>query len=330
MKVDNDRLWNSDDPELKSKIARLRADLETSYDFRSRLFDQVSSLRATVDMPELYLDEDWRILGYSIQFPGLSRKVVECKNNSAHLSEFLKQGEFNKIQDYLARVNDLKELPYDDGEPWRLVYEGPTSHEKIGTHWIPYKHQFGSSWSMKNKSGRVVICHAPHVDDAADCYLISGREYGNEFTDVKIEYKTRTPSNPSLIKDLSLVISGGAGNEVILPDLFGYTACTGRANTKAGIQRKNATMLMETEILKPDTVYTITVERTGGRISRMIADESGASLSPPWFLSTPRRYTTGRTTWGFILSAGKRSFLISGFMKGNLVLPSISSIFRSM
>ena len=258
--------------ELKEKYETQMRKISASYERGNRLADQLSSLRAAVDMPELYIDDDWRILGYSIHFPGISRKIIDCKNRSAHLSEFLREGDFAKIENYLERVNALKELPYEDGEPWTLVYSGPGKSEQIGRDWIPNGCSRPENWQLIERDGKMRLCHASHMLDDDDCYLMTAGEFGDAHTDLKVVYRIKTATEAHDIKDLSLVISGGSGHEAILPDSLGYTACTANDNALARIQRETASTATITEHLDTERQYEITVERTGGRISREIRD----------------------------------------------------------
>jgi signal transduction histidine kinase len=250
---------------------------------------------------------------------------VECKERRAHLSEFLQAGDFDKIQQHLSRLEQLKELPYDDGDPWRLVYQGPRASEQWGVEWVPYNNQARTNWRIKQGPGGPSLYHFPHLHDSKDCYLMSAREFGNAVTDVKVIYRIRTSRDINAIRDLSLLISGGSGTEAILPDLMGYTACTGRGNSSAGLQRETATMVSIPETLAPDTVYEITVERTGGRISRTIRDETGREISPPLvFIDSSALYNH----MGFHTFSGEAEFFAiqiferrSRFEIGQFIIP---------
>ncbi|MBT4513122.1 MAG: sensor histidine kinase [Chloroflexi bacterium] len=294
--------------QLDEKNRKLKQHLHASYERGNRLADQLSSLRAAVDMPELYFDNQWRIRGYSIHFPGITRTIVDSKDRATHLSEFLREGDFAKIEDYLTRVNSLKELPYEDGGPWELVYSGPNADERIGRHWVPNITSGQWNWRLLERDGRLTFFHTAHTDDDDECYLMTEGEFGDAETDIKIEYKVRTPDDAQKIRDLSVVLSGGSGNEAILPDSLGYTACTANDNSMARIQRETASTITVSERLELDTDYEITVERTGGRISRQIRHvESGKQLETLVYIDSKAIYDRQNHV-GFHTFSGEAEF----------------------
>ncbi len=110
---------------------------------------------------------------------------------------------------------------------------------------------------------------------------MSAGEYGGAKEDLKVVFKIKTSWNKENIRDLSLVISGGSGREETLPDLLGYTVCSGsNNNTEARIQRQSTNLVSITESLEPDTEYRITVERTGGRIRRLLKNLKTGEETP--------------------------------------------------
>ena len=265
--------------------SRLKKKEEEFQVFRKMLIDlsrNIIFLRSLIDMPELYLDGQWRIVGCSGNFVRLSPKAAEFARKKKHLREFLREGDFKKIEKYLDRVEALRTLPFEEGNAWRLRYKGPNGRDRIGKTWTGFANSAGGhNWSIVSENGKRRFRHAPHIEDNMDCYLVSAREYGGPDEDLKISCKFRTSANPGFIRDLSVVLSAASGLEETLPDLVGYTVCTGaRDNTEASIQRQQHGLITIVESLEPDTEYRVTVERTGGRIRRSVENlSSGVPLA---------------------------------------------------
>ena len=285
--------------ELQKKVARLEKEARKAREAESRLIKKeeefqvfrkmlinlsrnIIFLRSLIDMPELYLDGQWRIVGCSGNFIRLSPKAAEFARKKKHLREFLREGDFKKIEKYIDRVEALRTLPFEEGNTWRLRYKGPNGRDRIGKTWTGFANSAGGhNWSIVSENGKRRFRHAPHIEDNMDCYLVSAREYGGPDEDLKISCKFRTSANPGFIRDLSVVLSAASGLEETLPDLVGYTVCTGaRDNTEASIQRQQHGLITIVESLEPDTEYRVTVERTGGRIRRSVENlSSGVPLA---------------------------------------------------
>ncbi len=255
----------------ENRLKKLEKQYEKLVDERNKKAKMISVLRSSITMPELYLDQKWNIVGYSGDFPFLTRKVEQFAKKRKNLREFLNKGDFDRLLQFQKTTELLKELPYDQGKKWRLRYKGPNSAEKIGKNWIEYEFSGENKWQIIKDRGKQKIIHQPHISDLKDCYLMTAEEFGGSDEDVKIIYRVKTSKKPEYIRDLSLVISGGSGLEETLPDLVGYTICSGsNFNSQARIQRQINDITTAAETLEPDTEYQITVERTGGRIRRVL------------------------------------------------------------
>jgi len=253
-----------------------------SLKLRDTLGRQLFALRAMLKMPELYLDPGWNIVGYSADFPLLTKRVYEMAKKRKHIREFLSENNYEKLENYLARVRALEDLPYDKGARWKLVYKGPNSSDKIDKTWIAYRSVPKICWDIVEHDGKWRIVHKPHIKDEVDCYLMSVNQYGGPDEDLKVIYKIKTPKNPDNIRDLTAIISGASGTEDINPDFVGYTICTAsNYNAEGRIQRRSANMFVRPEILSPDTEYQITVERTGGRIQKLVKNLVTQVEEPP-------------------------------------------------
>ena len=223
------------------------------------------SYKTTADLLELYLDEDWRITNSSNNFLCLTESLVGLRIKGEHVRNFFQEGDFEKIEEYLHRLDEIKNLPYDQGREWELKYKGPSDSEKIGKDWLPYSYSGICQWRIENET----FIHQPLKKNEEDCYLMTAKEYGNVDEDVKVIYKTKTSKDKSLIRDLSLVFSGASADVGIHPDLVGYTACLGsKENTEGRIQKEGTNLVLINEVLEADTEYQITVERTGGKLKR--------------------------------------------------------------
>jgi len=257
--------------QAEAELKELKRRFAKCLDDRIQMGRTLSAIRSIGNMSELYLDQDWNIVGFSSNFSSLTDKVVEFRDQKKNLRDFLKAGDFEKIQQYLETVSALKELPYGDGGKWRLEYKGPNASDKIRKSWFASARCKPNKWRISEKDGRLKIIHEPHFQDETDCYLMTADEYGGKEEDVKIKYKIKTSAKKENIRDLSLVVSGAPGREAVCPDVVGYTVCIGSAyNSVAGIQRENANIILIPESLEPDAEYQVTVERTGGKVSRQM------------------------------------------------------------
>jgi len=257
----------------KTKLAL--GDMKKLYDEslknRGMLERKVSAIRSKVNMPELFLNDTWKIVGYSSDFPVLTKKVAEFAEKKKSLREFLRKGDFELIQQYLDKVEAMEKLPYDEGKEWKLRYKGPKTGDRTGKQWIVSAYCSEKHWEIRNDGGRLKIFHRPHIRDETDCYLMSAAEYGSADEDLKLVCRVKTSAKAENIRDLSVVICGTSGREETLPDLHGYTACSGsNYNTEGRLQRQAVNMAVIPEKLDPDTEYRINMERTGGRLRRLL------------------------------------------------------------
>jgi PAS domain S-box-containing protein len=312
--------------ELEQRVAQLEAKLVRAHKIEQRLQQaeriglekqqrmfklskEIHLFRATVGMPELYLDGRWRVVGYSGNFAPLTKSVVEFADRKRHIRDFLQPGDFKKIEDHLRRVETLRDLPYENGRRWCLRYKGPNSKERIGKEWIAFRTTDVNNWRIAEENGVVKIIHNQHFEDKQDCYLIAAREYGGPEEDIKISYKIKTSKNENLIKDLSLIISAGSGHEETLPDLVGYTICTGSCdNTAAFIQRQGADLVTIDESLEPDTEYQVIVERIGGRIRRKLKNLHTGKLASELELIDSNAIFDFQNHLGFTSFSGEAEF----------------------
>lgn len=111
-----------------------------------RLSRAIIDIRATVNMPELYLDKDWNIVGCSGGFHSLTGALAGLQSGQLHLREFLKEGDFEKIEDCLEKRKVLRKLSYDSDIPWELQYKGPTEKSEIGSTWMQLERHVDNNW----------------------------------------------------------------------------------------------------------------------------------------------------------------------------------------
>ncbi len=240
--------------------------LRQELDERSR---RLEAFRAISDMYEMHLDKDWRLLWHTSNLLLLSTDFVSLRQCNAHLREILNPGDFEKIENYFKEVTALKNLPYDEGEPWNLRYRGFSGTERIGREWLPYCYSGMMNWTLSEGS----LIHRSIPDCQDDSYLMTAQEYGGAGEDLRVVFRCKTPDNPELIRDISLVICGLPGQAGTHPDLVGYTLCSGSVeNTQGRIQRWGSNLFVIPEKLEPGTEYLIEVERIGGRLTRRLTD----------------------------------------------------------
>lgn len=260
--------------ESRREMASLRKQYEDTLRVLDRTARNVYFLQAAVGMPQLHLDRKWRITGYSADFPIVFERIIEFARKRRHLRDLLGESDFSKIENYLRQVQSLRRLPYDDGEPWVAVYEGPSPGERIGREWVAFGE--GRYWSIEPRDGGgCAIVHTPHIEDNKDCCLVTAGEYGGPDTDVKVVFRFRTPARIEHLRDITLALSVSSGIEGTVPGLTGYTVCSASCeNSKARIQKHFSDQVSYPERLDPDTEYELTAERTGGRISRRLVRPS--------------------------------------------------------
>ena len=271
--------------QLEALLESLKKQYNECLVKRNDLYRTLSLVRATVGMPELRLDKDWNVLSFSTNFITLTDWVGEFMEKKGNLREFLKEGDFDRLQDCLNKIAALEKLPYSDGRKWRLRYKGPNETDKIGKNWIASKRCREMNWQIVREGRKLKIIHKPHIADDVDCYLMSAEEYGGADEDIRILYKIKTSPNKENIRDLSLVLSGASSKKVVFPDSVGYTICIGsRSNTQSGIQRECADLITRPESLPPDTEYQIIVDRIGAKISYRIINLFSKSESQPLWI----------------------------------------------
>ena len=260
----------------------MEREYQQSLEMRDELNREIFAIRALVNMPELYLDQNWNIVGYSVDFPLLTKKVYELTKKRKHISRLLGEKDYRKIEQYLEQVKALDGLPYDKGGKWELRYRGPDFSDSIGGTFIPYKSTSGNHWEIVERDGKLRIRHRPHLDSEVDCFLMSAAEFGGADEDVRIVCKIKTSARTENIRDLSIVLSGASGREETNPDFVGYTVCSGsNSNSQTRIQRKSANIFVRSESLEPGGEYQLRVQRVGGRIQRFLKNLETQAEQPP-------------------------------------------------
>ena len=264
--------------DLKNLGRKYQDSLET----RDKLSREIFAIRALVNMPELYLDQNWNIVGYSVDFPLLTGKITGLTEKRRHIRELLGDEDYRKIERYLEQIKALEELSYGKGGKWELSYSGPNSSDEIGSTFVPYKSIQENHWEIIERAGKLRIRHTPHLDSEVDCFLMSAAEYGGANEDIRIVCKIKTPTRKKNIRDLSIILSGATGREATNPDFVGYTVCNGsNSNSQTRIQRKSANIFVRSESLAPGMEYQLTIERIGGRIQRFLKNLKTQSEEPP-------------------------------------------------
>ncbi|HUU30040.1 MAG TPA: PAS domain S-box protein [archaeon] len=300
---------NNKSRQFKALLEALKKQYNECAQKRNDLYRTISLMRATVDMPELRLDQDWNIIDCTTNFITLTDLVMEFREKKKNLREFLKEGDFERLEQCLDNIKALDSLPYGDGGKWRLRYKGLKKTDRIGKKWIPTKKCRENNWQIIEDEGKLKIIHRPHLADEVDCYLMNEEEYGGADQDIRILYKIKTSRNKENIRDLSLVLSGTSGREAVFPDSVGYTVCLGsRANTQSGIQRECANIISRPECLAPDTEYQIIAERTGGKISCRIIDLSKKSEFQPLGIIDNNAIYDRKNHIGFHTFSGETEF----------------------
>lgn len=310
--------------QLQSEIRQLRSRLKKASSTEDRLHDiekryrellqsndsltrEIYAIRSIVNMPQLYLDDDLRIVGYSADFVRQTTKVIDYAREGTDLSVLVKKKDVDNLREYLERLRALENLPYEDGEAWQLCYSGPTEQDRIGGQWT--MHTANDNWKFANHEGKWRLIHLPHTGDRLDCCLLSAREYGGPSEDVRLVYKTRTSKNPDNILDNTCFISATSGKEAVMPDINGYTVCLGsNYNSLARIQKQGADVVSRHEILEPDTEYLVEVERIGGRVSRRATNlDTGEEMPLLYFIDFDAIYDRENHI-GFYTYSGEAHF----------------------
>ncbi len=272
---------------------------------RVELAKDIYTIRSTVNNPELVLNEKWQIIGYSSSFLPLTARVTDLAQRRASLKEFLTDEDFEKILDYQRAVERLEHLPYNEGKPWELRYEGPESVDRIGETWLCSAGEDEGGWDIAGQGGRRRLIHRANLEDSRDCYAMYYQEFGSADEDIRLEYITRTSPIKEHILDVSAVISGSPGSVSHYPDITGYSICTGSAWNMVGrLQRMCVDIVSRPEVLKPAAEYRIRIERTGGRLIRRLTDLSSGVESEPLQMIDPHALYDFTNHVGFTTFAG--------------------------
>ncbi|HUU27085.1 MAG TPA: PAS domain S-box protein [archaeon] len=287
---------------LEKKYAEIFAE-------KAKIFKTIHLKQSIVNMPELYLDHNLNIIGYSGDFPTLTESVIRFAYKKRHLREFLKEGDFDQIQRYLSNVEALKDLTYDEDKDWQLRYKGPNDSDKIGESWLVCGNCNKQNWEIKDDCGKLKITHKPHIRDSVNCYLMSAEEFCSAEKDIKVVYRIKTARKKGHIRDLSLVLSSLQQCEERLCDVAGYTICSGSFfNSEARIQRRTADIISRPEKLEPDTEYEITVERIGGRIRRKLLNMKTQKEARPLEIIDSNAIYDRQNYIGFTTFSGEAEF----------------------
>ncbi|MBN2134864.1 MAG: PAS domain S-box protein [Acidobacteria bacterium] len=268
--------------EIESSLVKLKESFIQVLNDNTRMSRTFSALRATINMPDLILDKDWNILGYSDNFVFLHDNIEEYAEKRRNLRGFLKKGDFGKIQSYLKSIEQLRKLPYGKGKRWQLRYKGPNAGDLIDKTWISYSSCKNEHWQIAGEDGNWKIMHRPCLEDTKDSFLIYQDKLGGLETDIKVCCKIKTSSKEEEVRDLSVVLSGAAGKEFPYSDFIGYTACVGaNFNKEGGIRRHDTYIATVPEVLAVDTEYSLMFERTGGQLIRRLKNmETGREMTP--------------------------------------------------
>ncbi len=264
-------------------------------------------IRWIVNMPQLYLNDDLRIVGHSADFVRLTNKVAEYARQRAGLNVLMRDADVKKVRAYMAWINELEELPYKDGEPWELRYSGPNEDDRIGGQWI--MHTGDDKWEIINRDGKYFIRHNAHPQDNQDCCLLSVEQYGGSTEDVRLVFKTRTAPKEENIRDNTCFISVSSGREDVLPDINGYTVALGsNYNALGRLQKQGADVVSRQEKLEPDTDYLVEVERIGGRITRRVVNLKSGEEMPLLYFTDFNAIYESENYIGFYTYSGEAEF----------------------
>ncbi|MCE5271501.1 PAS domain S-box protein [bacterium] len=271
---------------------------------------EIYSIRSMVGMPQIYLDENWNIVGYSADAPLLSRRVVRYTRERRNIREFFQESDFEKISRHLQKIASLENLPYDEGREWKLAYAGPAAPDDLERNWIIYRHTENCHWKvLPREGGGFKIYHAPHTDDYLDCCLMSVSEFGSEFEDIRLVYTIRTSQRSEDIRDLSTILSGSSGLEAVTPDMFGYTVCLGsNYNSEGRIQKHGANVITRPESLDTGSEYRVVIERVGGCVRRWVTNTATGSEIPLLEFIDSNAVYFGQNHIGFYTFSGEAEF----------------------
>ncbi|MFH1068965.1 MAG: hypothetical protein V1794_05015, partial [Candidatus Glassbacteria bacterium] len=147
---------------LSSLFERWRAELYHKSDL-------LNQFRSVMNAPELMLDDQWRIIGYSSQFVRLCPQVIELARRKAHLGEVLADGEFSRIEERIGQSAALARLPYQEDQGWKLEYNGPNSRNEISRLWQVHCTCTRKNWEIAERDGELRLVHRAHAEDEVDC-----------------------------------------------------------------------------------------------------------------------------------------------------------------
>ncbi|HLA38896.1 MAG TPA: histidine kinase, partial [Candidatus Glassbacteria bacterium] len=287
--------------------SRRRADRHaySPIETRVELAKDIYTIRATIYNPELILDENWRIIGYSNSFLLLTDSVIGFAQRRDGLEDFLEAGDFEKIREYQDTVSALELINYDEGDPWQTRYRGPDSQDEIGSSWLCAVGEDPDLWEIVDSGGHYRLVHRARLEDARDCYAMYHQGFGRGDEDIKISYRIRTSAEKQNISDLSAVFNGSPGGSSSYPDISGYTVCSGsHLNTLARLQRLGVDIVSMSEALEPETEYEIVGERTGGRLTRRMKNLITGRRAPKLKMIDPHAVYDIYDSFGFTTYSG--------------------------
>ena len=236
-------------------------------DYCSELTDRLFTYHSIVNMPELTLDESWRITGFSHSFFNITYEIANLANQRKHITSLISKATLLGLQNYVKELQYLKKLDFVSAEPWEALYKWPDDYENLPDKWEVSLGCRQDYWNFENTAAGPRIIHDAHTDIRDDCYLMCREPLDENGIDIRVEFSFRTASEPLNIRDVSFTISGTEASLEILPDKNGYTICLGSMDNRyTRIQRCTANMRNRIESLEPDTDYHVQIEKIGGYI----------------------------------------------------------------
>jgi signal transduction histidine kinase len=289
-------------------ISNIRSPLAGSghpSETRVELAKDIYTIRSTIHNPELIINDKWQIIGYSNSFLLLTKSVIGMAQRRASLEEFLCNEDFERIMEYQRNVDNLEQLPYDDGREWEPCYEGPTGYDKIGETWLCSAGEDEGLWNIVEKGRRMHLVHQARLSDMRDCYAMYHQGFGSASEDIRLQFKTRTSRRGKNILDVSAVMCGTPGGMSHYPDISGYTICSASAwNQVTRVQRLAVDIVSRQESWKPRNEYQVDIERTGGRIARRVTDLSSGKAFEPLVMIDPNAVYDLNNSIGFTTYSG--------------------------
>ena len=145
--------------ELKEKVISQRKYFEEWRNEAAKGFRTSEAFKATANLIEINLDDQWRILSHSNNMLLLSENIVGLRQKRAHIKELIGEKEFTKVLQYQQKINECRSLSFGEGKEWELKYSGPDETEQIGKDWLPFSSSSLNQWSIENGK----ILHKPHA-----------------------------------------------------------------------------------------------------------------------------------------------------------------------